>query len=70
MVAVPRSSFYQNQQVSALPLSSLPWPLFRVASPWQPSPALHYQTTCLNFKELIHIFNRNSNFRELLGAWR
>lgn len=53
-----------------MPLSSLLWLLFSLASPWQLSPSLHYQTTCLNFKEVIHIFNRNINFQELLGVFR
>lgn len=53
-----------------MPLSSLSWLLFSLGSPWQLSPSLHYQTTCLNCKKLIHIFSRNIIFQELLGAWR
>ena len=53
-----------------MPSSSLPWLLFSLASPWQLSPSLHYQTTCLNFNEVTHIFHRNINFQELLGALR
>lgn len=67
--AAPRSSsLCQNQQVSAVPFSSLLWLLFSLVSPWQLSPSLHYQTTCLNFKEVMHIFNRNINSQELLGG--
>lgn len=53
-----------------MPLSSLSRLLFGLASPWQLSPPLHYQTTCLHFKDLIRIFSRNINFQQLLGAWR
>lgn len=53
-----------------MPLSYLSWLLFNLASPWQLSASLHYQTTCLNFKDLIHVFSRNINFWELLMALR
>lgn len=53
-----------------MPLSSLSWLLFNLASQWQLSASLHYQTTCLNFKDLIHVFSRNINFWELLMALR
>lgn len=47
---------------------ALLWLLLHLVSPWQLSLSLHSQTTCLSFKEVIHIFNRNINVQELRGT--
>jgi len=68
--AAPKSSLCGDQQVSAVPLSSLSRLVCSSARPGRLSPPLRCQTTCLNFEEVIHIFSRNINFQELSGEIR